>query len=106
MAHTIHGAGAISSPRYPTDLRVVITAAVYDRMEKDSEFRFFVSKSLARHMRGDWGEIEDSDKVLNGATFEVLAGATSAYEHPTHPKLYVITDPGHSVVTVLFPDEY
>lgn len=96
----------IGTPRYDSSLRVVVTAAVFDRMESCPSFKFHVSRSLARHMRGDWGELDDDDKTRNDSTFAELLGATSAYEHPEHPKLYIITDPGHAVVTVLFPDEY
>ena len=30
----------------------------------------------------------------------------SAYEHPTLPKIWIITEADRSATTVLFPDEY
>jgi len=93
-------------PRYGPDLRVVLTAGVYDRAAQDPAFRSHVSRSLARHARGDWGELDETDKAKNDSTFAAMLGAISAFETPEHPKIYIITDPGHAVITVLFPDEY
>jgi len=90
---------------------LVLTRGVNDRVADDAEFAKFVLRSIRRHASGDWGDLCDEDRQMNDAALERHEGKLqsrlfSAYEHPTFPKLWIITEWDESATTVLFPDEY
>lgn len=62
---------------------------------------------LARHLRGDWGDLSEDDRKTND---EALASGEdrifSAYTLPTNQKIWIITEWDRSVTTALLPDEY
>jgi hypothetical protein len=65
---------------------------------------------LARHSRGDWGDLTDDDKQANEAALTNGARLLSSYQTPAG-KVWVITDAtdddGHrESTTVLLPEEY
>jgi hypothetical protein len=63
---------------------------------------------LARHSRGDWGDVDTEDWQTNergcqpGSETRLL----SVYYTATNVKLYVITEWDRSVTTMLLPSEY
>ncbi len=67
---------------------------------------------LARHVRGDWGELCDEDKQANDAAIQTGARIMSAYTLPDNEKLWLITDAEidgqhhRQATTFLLPDEY
>jgi len=67
---------------------------------------------LARHVRGDWGELCDEDKQANDAAIQTGARIMSAYTLPDGEKLWLITDAEiddqhhRQATTFLLPDEY
>jgi len=67
---------------------------------------------LARHCRGDWGDLDDEDKRANEAALKTGARLLSAYHLPDGEKLWIITDAEideqhHRQSTVfLLPSEY
>jgi hypothetical protein len=69
-------------------------------------------KLLARHARGDWGELCDEDKQANDAAIQTGARIMSAYTLPDGEKLWLITDAEiddqhhRQATTFLLPDEY
>jgi len=86
---------------------MVMTSGVNDMVAEDSKFAAFVTKSLARHATGDWGDMSLEDKREND--FSLTAGNLrifSAYEIPDLPKIWIITEADRSATTILFPDEY
>lgn len=61
---------------------------------------------LERHVTGDWGDLDASDKQANDAA--VAAGdlrILSAYKVGTE-RVYLITEADRSVTTILLPSEY
>lgn len=80
-------------------------------MSSDLSFHTFVYQALARHGRGDWGELCVSDRESNDLALKSTGRLLSVYEtglaHVHHGKrIYIITEHDRSVTTVLWPSEY
>lgn len=66
---------------------------------------------LARHLRGDWGDLDAEDAALNDEAIKDGSRLLSAYVLKTGEKVWIITeaddDSGHRAAsTLLLPDEY
>lgn len=61
---------------------------------------------LIRHLRGDWGDLDDEDKKENDLSLEQGSRLLSAYHLTTGVKIWIITESDRSVTTFLLPDEY
>lgn len=70
-----------------------------------------IASLLTRHVTGDWGEIDDEDRLANDAAIqpENQSRIMSVYTvvHASEPVvLWIITEHDRSVTTVLRPDDY
>lgn len=81
--------------------QIVITRAAHDVLLPDD-----VLVGLARHIAGDWGELDDSDKRENEISLEQSLRLMSAYTDRSGIKFWIITEADRSVTTVLLPDDY
>ncbi len=61
---------------------------------------------LARHLKGDWGDLEDEDKQENELSLKHGFRLLSSYRLKTGAKIWVITEADRSATTLLLPDEY
>lgn len=66
---------------------------------------------LGRHVRGDWGDVCDDDKLANDQSLIDGSRLLSAYRTSKGTKLWIITeatdDQGHrAATTILLPSEY
>ena len=61
---------------------------------------------LARHVAGDWGDLEAEDKAANDAAILSEARILSAYTLPTDERLWIITEANRAYTTLLLPLEY
>jgi hypothetical protein len=61
---------------------------------------------LARHSRGDWGELCPADKWANDRALREGDRLLSAYKTSTGERLWVITEADRSATTILLPSEY
>ena len=87
--------------------KLMMTVGVNDKVAENSEFAEFLTKSLARHVTGDWGDMSKEDVAENNlALKEGNLRIFSAYENSNLPKIWIITEADRSVTTILFPDEY
>lgn len=62
---------------------------------------------MARHSRGDWGDLDEEDKAANDAA--VTSGEDrilSSYVLPSGEKIWIITEADRSATTALLPSEY
>ena len=78
-------------------------------MRSDPEFKDFVKSSLGKYIKSDWGDTFKDDAKMNDEA--VKSGEDhifAAYKRPGHEDqmIWIITERGHSVTTVLFPREY
>jgi len=61
---------------------------------------------LARHVRGDWGDLGDEDKRENDLSVRQGFRILSAYVLNTGVRIWIITEADRSATTFLLPDEY
>jgi hypothetical protein len=61
---------------------------------------------LARHARGDWGDLSPADKRGNDRALRECDRLLSAYKTSTGERLWVITEADRSATTILLPSEY
>lgn len=60
---------------------------------------------LARHVAGDWGDLDDFDKKQNQLAVEYGNRVLSAYTVGDE-KIWIITEADRSATTMLLPEEY
>lgn len=62
---------------------------------------------LARHVRGDWGDLDPEDRAANDAACRDGARILSAYvDSTTGRKLWIITEADRASTTLLRPEDY
>lgn len=61
---------------------------------------------IARHLHGDWGDLDAEDVAANRQALIHHARLLSAYPLPNGERLWVITEADRRVTTLLRPDEY
>jgi hypothetical protein len=81
--------------------RQVITPGALAKLSADD-----VREALARHARGDWGDLDHADCVLNDQAVTHGGRVLSARRSPTGTLFWIITEADRSVTTVLLPEEY
>ena len=86
--------------------RLLMTRGVNDQVADNEAFAKFVTESLARHAKGDWGDLCDEDRKENELSLKAGYRLLSAYESGDLPKIWIITEADRSATTILFPDEY
>ena len=65
-----------------------------------------ILSALSRHVRGDWGELDEHDKRENEYALGKPLRIFSAYVAENGTKFWVITEADRSATTVLLPDDY
>jgi len=78
-----------------------VTAAVERTLSPDD-----IATALARHARGDWGDVSDADWAENEASLSHGLRLFSVYHDRTGVKFWIITEADRSARTVLLPDDY
>ncbi len=62
---------------------------------------------LRRHLHGEWGDLDDSDRRQNDAALQSGEDRLfSSYQVTRDLKLWIITEWDRSVTTLLLPSEY
>jgi hypothetical protein len=65
-----------------------------------------IAIALARHARGDWGDVCDADREENEASLPERLRLFSVYHDRNGVKFWIITEADRSATTVLLPDDY
>ena len=63
-------------------------------------------KYVARHLAGDWGDVDSVDAAANDRALQLGERIISAYALPSGEKIWVITEADRSATTILLPSEY
>ena len=80
--------------------RLVITANADDRLTIPD-----VNEALARHARGDWGEVSGNDARANRDALKHGDRLLSVYRCGGQA-FWIITEADRSVTTILMPEDY
>jgi hypothetical protein len=84
--------------------QVVVTAGALDALD---DANISPLGFIARHQRGDWGEVCKEDKEENELSLSEGFRLLSAYTLPnTGRGIWIITEADRSLTTVLLPEEY
>lgn len=92
--------------------KVVLTRAVWDLMEENSDFRDFFQGCLNRYILYDWGDTCEEDwkqnnyAALNGERVIAVYNIPDEIENTFESSLWFITEWDRSVTTVLFQSDY
>ena len=92
--------------------KVVVTTAVDELMQSNYEFQRFVTLSLGKHVRGNWGNMSPDDRKKNDEALENGERIMSVYYRPgmkkedPQGKIWIITEADRSSTTILFPEDY
>jgi hypothetical protein len=87
-------------PRFALGRLVITQGAVLALKRED------VKTALARHLAGDWGDVDDHDKAENDLSLVQGFRLLSAYKTQAGVRFWVITESDRSVTTILLPEEY
>ena len=55
---------------------------------------------------GDWGDVDDHDRKVNEEALVNNERLMSVFKSDDHPTIWIITERGHEVTTVLTPNDY
>jgi hypothetical protein len=88
--------------------QIVATPGALEAFSNVVTYRDYVTPAnlLLRHVTGDWGDIDDEDKISNDLSVNSKSRILSAYTLPDGVKIWIITEWDRSVTTFLLPSEY
>ena len=61
---------------------------------------------MARHLAGDWGDLNAADRAANDRALQSGERIISAYRLGNDQKIWIITEADRSATTILLPAEY
>ena len=81
--------------------RVYMTPGIQQKLSMAS-----IVLALARHMNGDWGDLDEEDRKANDESVRFGGRILSAYVDRHHTRFWIITEADRSSTTILLPEEY
>lgn len=87
--------------------KICCTEEVRDLMRSDPVFKKFATKSLAKYMLGNWGNvISDDEWYRNDRAARIGSQINACYEEPDapFPSLNIMTE-AHGIRTIMFFSE-
>jgi hypothetical protein len=89
------------APKFEVN-KIVATPACMKVVDPD-----YAVTCLANHMTGDWGLVDDEDRMANDAAVERGARILSSWPLPDGAgEFWILTEADRSVTTFLLPSEY
>jgi hypothetical protein len=83
--------------------RIIVTPGALAALEASGEVPF---EYLVRHINGDWRDVDEHDRRENELSLIHGFHLISAYRLNSGAKIWIITEAGRSVSTILLPEEY
>ena len=81
--------------------KIVVTRHALNTLEHED-----MVAALARHIVGDWGDLDEHDRAQNEAALVERTRLLSSYQSASGIKFWIITEANRSVTTVLLPEDY
>lgn len=81
----------------------VMTPGAIEAFDKTGEIPMHF---LKRHLRGDWGDLDQEDKQRNDQALIDGSRLLSVYHLSYNTKIWIITEWDRSYTTILLPSEY
>lgn len=99
---TSSGSGTSNPPseKFPLG-QVVSTSGALDSVPNNE-----MQTALRRHHAGDWGDLNEHDRLENEQGLLIGSRLFSAYKTNSGVKFWIITEHDRSLTTVLLPSEY
>ena len=86
--------------------QIMMTSGVQQALETCREMaEADVLTYLIRHLTGDWGEVEATDRQANEDALKTGARILSAYSLPDGQTLWLLTEADRSATTAIMPHE-
>jgi len=83
--------------------RIVATPFALKKIEDAAQTP---AEFLDRHSKGDWGEVDAGDWVLNDQALEDGSRILSVYRTAKKERIWIITEADRSSTCLLLPSEY
>lgn len=81
--------------------QVVTTATVAESIDKIT-----LVTALRRHASGDWGDVEEMDKLANDLALVDETRILSAYKTEEGQVFWILTEADRSATTIMLPEDY
>lgn len=81
--------------------QLVITANAAARLRAED-----IPQAIDRHARGDWGEVNEHDRLENERAVAQGLRLLSVYRDRAGTKFWIISEADRSATTVLLPEDY
>lgn len=92
--------------RFKFQTPAVATVGVNEKMKNDFKFYQFVNDCIYLHFSGYFGQISADSIETNNYGIEHKERVFSNFVDTEHDfRIWIITDAGHEVTTILFPEE-
>ena len=65
-----------------------------------------INAAINRHLRGDWGDVCESDERINDDALKNGGRLLSVYHTKDDVAFWIITEADYSATTVLLPSDY
>lgn len=95
-----------SNPKSSTLFPLGLLVATPGALEVLQESGIIPMRLIARHSRGDWGDVGPDDAKSNDKAVHGGARLLSSYQLADGVKIWGITEADRSSTTVLLPSEY
>ena len=81
--------------------QIVITPTALNTLSQTD-----VQTALVRHLRGDWGNVDEHDRKENELSLQRGFRLLSVYHAANGTKFWIITEADRSATTILLPSDY
>jgi hypothetical protein len=90
----------LGPPKFPSGHVVATSNALATLNTEDT------ATAISRHLRGDWGELCEEDRLANERALKEGTRLFSVYKDRNNHRFYVITEWDRSATTILLPEDY
>ena len=81
--------------------QIVITPTALNTLSQTD-----VQTALVRHLRGDWGDVDEEDRRTNDQALTHGARLLAVYHAANGTKFWIITEADRPATTILLPSDY